>query len=70
MKKLVIVAFVVALAACGGKKKNDTMNTTDTSGSAGSGEMMGSGDPGMGSDATGSGMDGSAAPEGGAGSGM
>ncbi|MEJ7601852.1 MAG: hypothetical protein WKG01_28400 [Kofleriaceae bacterium] len=65
MKKLVIVAFVVALAACGGKKKNDTMNTTDTSGS-GSAEM-GSGD--MGSGDMGSG-DGSATPEGGAGSGM
>jgi hypothetical protein len=69
MKKMIIVAFAIAaLAACGGKKKPDTMNTGsgDMGSAAGSGDM-GSGD--MGSGDMGSGDAGSAAPEGG-GSGM
>lgn len=67
MKKMIIVAFAMAaLAACGGKKKPDTMGTGSDMGSAtGSGDM-GSGDMGS---AAGSGDAGSAAPEGG-GSGM
>lgn len=68
MKKMIIVAFAMAaLAACGGKKKPDTMNTGsgDMGSATGSGDM-GSGDMGS---AAGSGDAGSAAPEGG-GSGM
>ena len=66
MKKMIIVAFAMAaLAACGGKKKPDTMGTGSDMGSA-AGSAEGSGD--MGGSAAGSG-DGSAAPEGG-GSGM
>ena len=65
MKKMIFVAFAIAaLAACGGKKKPDTMGTGSDMGSA-TGSDMGSADPGS---AAGSG-DGSAAPEGG-GSGM
>ncbi len=54
MKKMFIVALVIAgaLAACGGKKKAPTMKP-------GSGSAMGSDMPGSGSG------DGSAAPEGG-----
>ena len=60
MKKMFIVAFIVAAAftACGGKKKSeDTMNTGsgDMGSATGSGDMgsgdMGSGDTGSG-DAT------------------
>jgi hypothetical protein len=65
MKKLIIVAFVVALAACGGKKAPDTMNTGSGDGSAMT--DPGSADPG--SADPGSADPGSAAPEGG-GSGM
>jgi len=67
MKKMIIVAFVVALAACGGKKKPDTMNTGSGDGSAMTDPGSGATDPG--SADPGSGDPGSAAPEGG-GSGM
>lgn len=66
MKKMIIVAFAIAaLAACGGKKKPDTMGT----GSGDMGSATGSGDMGSGDMGSGSADPGSAAPEGG-GSGM
>jgi hypothetical protein len=68
MKKMFVVAIVLALAACGGKKKDNTMKTTPGSGSAmtGSGDMGGSGAAGSG-DAGGGGGGGSADGGGGGG---
>ena len=66
MKKMLIVAFVLALAACGGKKKDNTMKTSPGSGSA----MTGSGDAGGGSGSGDAGGGGGSAEGGGGGGGQ